>query len=150
MASRPTLAAALAALLLAGCGSSGSAATDAEVPTAPEAPTTTAPAGDEPLPFDELDRPRCPAGSTNCAEAAGEIAYVERVDPDGDGDAHFVLIGSGGVTAPGVTIIDVEAGLRPRPLPRRGDVLAAAGPVYQGSYGQHQIQATAIDVVRVR
>ena len=36
---------------------------------------------------------RCAArpGLSNCAEASGSVIYVERVDPDGDGDAHFVL-----------------------------------------------------------
>jgi hypothetical protein len=151
MASLRPLAAALAVLLLAGCGSSNSAATDAEVPTAPEASTAIAvPAAHGPLPFDQLDRPSCPAESDNCEEAAGQIAYVERVDPDGDGDAHFVLISTDGITAPGISVIDVAANLRPHPLPRRGDLLAAAGPVYPGSYGQHQIQATAVDAVRVR
>lgn len=96
----------------------------------------------------DLDRPGCPTGSANCVEAAGEIAYVERLDPDGDGDAHFVLISREGITAPGISVIDVGSSLRPRPLPRRGDLLAAAGSVYPGTYGQHQIQATEIDVVR--
>ena len=43
-------------------------------------------------------------------------------------------------------MIDVSAELRPDPLPRVGDELAAAGPVYPGSYGQRQIEAVAINV----
>ena len=76
------------------------------------------------------------------------MAYVERVDPDGDGDAHFVLLDSEGVTAPGITVVDVAAELRPRPLPDPGDTLSAAGPVFPGSYGQRQIEADVIRVTR--
>ena len=92
--------------------------------------------------------PPCPAGAPNCERASGRIVYVERVDPDGDGDAHFVLVSGESITAPGVSVIDVEANLRPDPLPRPGDMLAAAGPVYEGSYGQRQIEAVAVRVAR--
>jgi hypothetical protein len=51
---------------------------------------------------------------------------------------------SKGVTAPGITVVDVAADLRPRPLPGPGDVLSAAGPVLPGSYGQRQIEADVI------
>jgi hypothetical protein len=68
------------------------------------------------------------------------------VDPDGDGDAHFVLASRQSVTLPGITVIDVEKNLRPHPLPGLGDRVSAAGPVYPGSYGQHQIQATEVHV----
>ncbi len=88
----------------------------------------------------------CPADAANCKSATGTIVYVERVDSDGDGDAHFILLDDGSVTAPGITVVDVAAGLRPRPLPGPGDTLSAAGPVFPGSFGQRQIEA---DVVRV-
>lgn len=90
---------------------------------------------------------RCPAAAANCAAATGRVIYVEAVDPDGDGDAHYVLIG-GHVTAPGLSVIDVGRSIRPRRLPRAGDVVSAAGPLYPGSYGQHQIQATVIHYAR--
>jgi hypothetical protein len=144
----------LAALLPAGCGSgdAGSAATGGDAASPPPATSSRGAAqqGPGPLPYDRLDEPRCDPSEANCAEARGQIAAVERVDPDGDGDAHFVLLSSDGITTPGVTIVDVEASLRPSPLPGRGDLLAAAGPVYPGGLGQKQIQATAIDFVRVR
>ena len=91
--------------------------------------------------------PACPPGEANCASAAGSIIYVERVDPDGDGDAHFVLASREGVTAPGISVIDVRADLRPSPLPGPGDLLGAAGPVFTGSYGQRQIQAVDVRAV---
>ncbi len=91
-----------------------------------------------------LRRAHCPAGASNCRSAEGTIVYVERVDPDGDGDAHFVLLSDQGVTSPGLSVIDVERGLRPHPLPEVGDRVSAAGPVYRGSFGQRQIQATEV------
>jgi len=91
---------------------------------------------------------RCPAGLSNCAEASGRIIYVERVDPDGDGDAHFVLASTDSITAPGLSVIDVKRSLRPHPLPGPGDRLSAAGPVYTGSYGQRQIQAIEVHTAR--
>jgi hypothetical protein len=94
--------------------------------------------------------PACDPGAVNCATASGTITYIERVDPDGDGDAHFVLLSSDSVTAPDISVIDVRRDLRPRPLPQPGDLAAAAGPVYPGTYGQHQIQATAVAIARTR
>ena len=41
-------------------------------------------------------------------------------------------------------MIDVERELRPHPLPEVGDRVSAAGPVYRGSFGQRQIQATEV------
>jgi hypothetical protein len=71
---------------------------------------------------------------------------VERVDPDGDGDAHFVIFDRQGITLPGLTAIDVRKGLRPHPLPGSGDLISAAGPVQTGSYGQSQIHALELHV----
>ena len=76
------------------------------------------------------------------------MVYVEAVDPDGDGDAHFVLASDQSITAPGITVLDIEKNLRPHPLPGIGARLAAAGPVYRGSHGQRQIQATVLRVGR--
>jgi len=92
--------------------------------------------------------PACEPGPANCATASGTIVHVQRVDPDGDGDAHFVLLSDESITLPDVSVIDVARDLRPHPLPAPGDLLAAAGPVYPGSYGQHQIQATDVAVAR--
>jgi hypothetical protein len=71
---------------------------------------------------------------------------VERVDPDGDGDAHFVLASPDGITAPGISVVDVRRDLRPKPLPGPGDRLSAAGLVQRGSYRQRQIEAVAVAV----
>jgi hypothetical protein len=95
-------------------------------------------------PLPNLEPARCPSGVPGCREATGTILYVEAVDPDGDGDAHFVLASDEGISWPGVSIIDCERDLRPHPLPKVGDRISAAGPVYRGSYGQRQIQAVVL------
>jgi hypothetical protein len=90
----------------------------------------------------------CPSGVLACRETEGRIVYVERVDPDGDGDAHFVIRDPQGITLPGLTAIDVRKGLRPHPLPGPGDLISAAGPVQTGSYGQDQIHALELHLAR--
>ena len=95
---------------------------------------------------DKVASSHCPAGLPSCRAAEGRITYVERVDPDGDGDAHFVIFDRQGITLPGLTAIDVRKGLRPHPLPEVGDLISAAGPVQTGSYGQSQIHALELHV----
>lgn len=93
-----------------------------------------------------LPQARCPAELANCRSASGRIVYVEALDPDGDGDAHFVLASAESVTGPGITVVDVGAHLRPQPLPGIGQRISAAGPVYPGSHGQRQIEAVELHV----
>jgi hypothetical protein len=88
----------------------------------------------------------CTQRTGEFVEASGRIVYVQATDPDGDGDAHFVLLDRGGVTAPGITVVDVSRELRPHPLPGIGDRLRASGPVRIGSFGQRQIEATEVSV----
>jgi hypothetical protein len=133
--------AALALGILAGCGSGDGDTQQSQEAAAGRMPVPAPPAAAEPLPH-----ATCPAAADNCRSAEGTIIYVERVDPDGDGDAHFVLASEDSVTAPGLAVIDVERGLRPQPLPGPGDRVSAAGPVYRGSYGQRQIQADELHV----
>lgn len=138
---RAVLAAlALGPFALAGCGSER-AATPATVGTAPRTPVPrAAPPAPEPR---HVRRARCPASAANCEAATGEIVYLESKDPDGDGDLHLVVLG-GDVTGPGFSVFDIEKELRPPRDPRVGDLASAAGPVYRGSYGQRQIQATVL------
>jgi hypothetical protein len=137
-------AAALVALaVLAGCSSEDEGEPRASTERA--AARATAP---EPKPAAKPRPLYCPAGSGNCRAAAGRVIYVERVDPDGDGDAHFVLVSRDSITGPGISVIDVRRDLRPSPLPGPGDWISAVGPVYEGSYGQRQIEAVRIRVQR--
>jgi hypothetical protein len=133
-------------LAIAGCGDGGGS--DRSVVREEAAH----PAREKPAPLEEkpaadsVAPSRCPAGLPSCRSAEGRIAYVERVDPDGDGDAHFVIVDSQSITLPGLTAIDVRKGLRPHPLPETGDLISAAGPVQTGSYGQSQIHALELHV----
>lgn len=88
----------------------------------------------------------CPPELTNCEVASGRVIYVESVDPDGDGDAHFVTLSNQSITTTGITVFDVKPELRPEPLPGRGDLIGGYGPVYQGSYGQKQIEVIEFHV----
>jgi hypothetical protein len=106
-------------------------------------PAAGGPAAPAPAPAPQLQQATCPPDAGNCAAVTGRVLYVEAVDPDGDGDAHYVLAG-GSVTAPGITVVDVRVGLRPARLPGRGERVSAAGPVYTGSFGQRQIEATEV------
>jgi hypothetical protein len=108
----------------------------------PAEPHAAAPRPKPPRPL------HCPAAAGNCSAAAGRIVYVERVDPDGDGDAHFVLASRASITGPGISVIDVRRDLRPSPLPGPGDWISAIGPVFEGSYGQRQIEAVRLRVQR--
>ena len=91
---------------------------------------------------------RCPNSAANCRAATGSVVYVERVDPDGDGDLHTVILDASSLSAPGVTVLDVSRKLRPDRDPEVGDVVTGAGPVYRGSYGQRQIQVTVFRAAR--
>jgi hypothetical protein len=104
------------------------------------APAATATPTPTPRPTRDVRRSRCPAGVGDCEAVRGTVIYVERVDPDGDGDLHVVLA-AGSVTGPGLTAVDVAPELRPRRDPGVGDRVSAAGPVQTGSYGQSQIHA---------
>lgn len=95
-----------------------------------------------------LPESSCPPELSNCVVASGRVIYVEAVDPDGDGDAHFVTTSDEGVTFPGVTVFDVRTDLRPSPLPREGDLVGGAGPVFRGSHGQKQIEVIEFHVAR--
>ena len=108
------------------------------------------PASPEEIPKSARDACRGRKGAlrdSECRTATGRVLYVEAVDPDGDGDAHFVLAG-GRITAPGISAIAVRRELRPRRLPEIGDWVSAAGVVWTGSHGQQQIEAEVLHVAR--
>jgi hypothetical protein len=138
------IAAALAVLAL-GCGGGGdsTAAVTTEGTTSPERPSQPA---SKPRAEETVTPSHCPSGHPACRTTEGRILYVERVDPDGDGDAHFVVVDPQSITLPGLTSIDVRVGLRPHPLPGPGDLISAAGPVQTGSFGQDQIHALELHV----
>jgi hypothetical protein len=111
----------------------------------PRAAATPTPTATPPAKPRDVPRSRCPGDVPGCRAVRGTVVYVERVDPDGDGDLH-VVIDAGSVTLAGLTAIDVAPELRPRRDPRVGDRVSAAGPVQTGSYGQSQIHALEFHV----
>ena len=121
----------MVAAVLSGCAEDAKPRDKEEPPPGNEQPARIAPV-------------RCDAAAANCRSASGRVLYVESVDADGDGDLHVVLASSEGISAPGITAVDVKPALRPRRDPRVGDLVAAAGPVYRGRFGQRQIEATAV------
>jgi hypothetical protein len=125
------------AVVLAGCGGAPEAPRSSATPTPDATPTATA----APRASRPLARPRCRDEIPNCASTSGRIVFVERVDPDGDGDLHVVVADRRGVTLRGLSAIDVSKDLRPRRDPRIGERAAAMGPVQTGSYGQDPIHA---------
>ena len=150
---RRLLVTALVGLLIGGgiwllSGKGGEpAATERSGSTGGESPEPAPEPEPEPEPVEPaFEPPACPPDLTNCESATGRIIYVEKVDPDGDGDAHFVTASGEGITGPGITIFDVRTDLRPDPLPGVGDLVGGAGPVYPGSRGQKQIEVVEFEV----
>jgi hypothetical protein len=129
---------------LSGCGDQLRDEAEQQAEPGPRSGTRSAPRT-EGRAASPVEPARCPADLQGCRTASGTIIYVEAVDPDGDGDAHFILASQEGISAPGVSVIDVPRDLRPDPLPQVGDRISAAGPVYPGSYGQRQIEAMVLN-----
>ena len=138
------LLAAVLCVPLAGCAEELRDEAEQQVEPGPRSGTHSKPRT-ESRPAAPVEPARCPADLQGCRTASGTIIYVEAVDPDGDGDAHFILASREGISAPGVSVIDVPRELRPNPLPQVGDRISAAGPVYPGSYGQRQIEAMVLN-----
>lgn len=128
---------------ISACGGAGSSTPNTARP--PQAGDRSSLQGGEEL-VAKPPAAHCPPGLSGCRTTEGRIIYIERVDPDGDGDAHFVVRDSQGITLRGMTAIDVRKGLRPHPLPGLGEWISAAGPVQTGSYGQSQIHAIELNV----
>src|SRR5205085_7464351 len=104
-------------LAISGCGAgTGTTGGTATQPRSRERPSPRE-HRDKPAVVERVAASHCPPGLPGCRTTKGRIVYVERVDPDGDGDAHFVVIDPQGITLPGLTSIDVRRGLRPQPLP---------------------------------
>ncbi len=136
---------AIVLVISSGCGSGGDTANSSSATARTERPVARDQGGSA---AETVAPSHCSPDLPSCRTVEGRIVYVERVDPDGDGDAHFVVVDRQGITLPGLTAIDVRKGLRPNPLPGPGDLISAAGPVQTGSYGQSQIHALELHVGR--
>jgi len=131
----------VAVVALAGCGGGDAPARTPAARPSPTASPSASPKAEPKPRRARLRAPSCRPEVPDCARVSGRIVYVERVDPDGDGDLHVVVTDPRGVTLPGLTSIDVSKELRPRRDPRVGERAAAMGPVQTGSFDQSQIHA---------
>lgn len=130
---------------ISGCGAADTSSSTATQPRTVER-SSPREHPEKPAAVERVEASYCEPDLPSCRTTEGRIVYVERVDPDGDGDAHFVVIDPQGITLPGLTAIDVRKGLRPHPLPGPGDLISAAGPVQTGSHGQSQIHALELHI----
>jgi hypothetical protein len=76
-----------------------------------------------------------------CREVSGRVVYIEREDPDGDGDAHLVLLGRSSVTRRFITIVKIKRAERPRALPGWGSWVSAVGHGDLGASGRAELVA---------
>ena len=81
-----------------------------------------------------------------CREVSGRIVYIEREDPDGDGDAHLVLVGRSSVTKRFISIIKIGRPTRPRRLPGWGSWVSAVGHLDFGSHGRIELVTSRVSV----
>ena len=92
------------------------------------------------MPFDTTSvtrAPQCePWRGLSCRVASGRIIYVQRHDPDGDGDVHIVLASRGSLTWPGISVVKLPATLRDTPNIGVGRWLVASGETFDGSHGE--------------
>lgn len=137
-----------------GGGGEGAATSPAPATTAER--TTGADAADPPRPDPAPPAAwtaSCPTPTPSpvygCRAVRGRVIGIESLDPDGDGDLHVIVreqLAEGGVTLPGISVLDVRASLRPKRDPRAGELVTGAGPVFRGSFRQKQVQ---VDVFRI-
>jgi hypothetical protein len=83
------------------------------------------------------DRPR------PCRPVDGRIVYIQRVDSDGDGDLHLLLISRQSVSAPGFTMLKINARLREGMDPGIGRWVSAVGMEFDAEHGER-----SVDVIR--
>jgi hypothetical protein len=128
---------------LAGCGAGTTTRTVTEPDAPPPKPAKPKHRGSRLAPA------RCPAGSSpQCKAVRGLVAYVQAVDPDGDGDAHLAVLDRHGLTYAGITVVKLTRDMRRRRLPRTGEEVSAAGPVQASSTGAPEIRASELHVAR--
>jgi hypothetical protein len=76
------------------------------------------------------------AEARRCVRVRGRIAWIQRHDPDGDGDRHLVLVERGHVR---LVKVPLSAGVGR--LPGIGHVVEATGPTLTGASGRSEVVA---------
>jgi hypothetical protein len=75
-----------------------------------------------------------------CAHVTGRVVWIQRHDPDGDGDRHFVV-----VARLHPRIVKIAATLAVPHLPRYGTQIDAVGYLYLGASGKMEISAVRFE-----
>lgn len=75
----------------------------------------------------------------SCARVGGRVVWVERDDPDGDGDRHLVL-----VSRFRLRIVKVPGDLTAERLPSIGAFVEAVGLVLTGASGRDEVRAEVL------
>ena len=86
----------------------------------------------------------CTAKRLSCTAVAGRVLYVQRTDPDGDGDAHLVLLSQDSLTRRWISVVKIERDVRPPDLPGRGRWVSAIGQTYSGEKGETNLNAARV------
>ena len=81
-----------------------------------------------------------------CRSVTGRVVSAQRMDGDGDGDLHLVLMSHDSVSAPGVSIVKVRAENRPSRMPRFGQWVSAIGFPQYGASGLAEVDARRMRV----
>lgn len=76
---------------------------------------------------------------TVCARVAGRVVWIQKHDPDGDGDRHMIL-----VARLHPRIVKVPLGFPLGHLPRLGSRVAATGWIVVGASGHDEIEPRVI------
>jgi hypothetical protein len=80
-----------------------------------------------------------PTDWSPCREVDGRVVYIQRVDPDGDGDLHVLLLSRQSVTGPWLTLLKVPDKLRTGMDPGIGRWVRATGHLYTAEHGETSI-----------
>jgi hypothetical protein len=74
-----------------------------------------------------------------CAHVSGRVVWIQREDPDGDGDRHLVIVGR---LRP--RIVKISSTLPVSQLPGYGTRIDAVGYLYRGSSGHLEVIAARL------
>lgn len=81
-----------------------------------------------------------PADWRPCQVVDGRIVYMQREDPDGDGDLHVLLLSRQSVSGPWLTMLKVPERLRTGMDPGIGRWVRALGQVFTAEHGEDSIR----------
>lgn len=75
-----------------------------------------------------------PRDRTTCARVAGRVVWIQKHDPDGDGDRHLIVISR---LRPHIVKVPLDLPLHR--LPRLGSRISATGWIVTGASGHYEL-----------